>query len=43
MFKFLFRTPQSVIKKELQRYVDMEYAPQDRAAAFEKLLREAIR
>ena len=39
MFKRLFtRRPQA---KEIRRYVEMEYAPAEREAAFDRLMREA--
>jgi hypothetical protein len=43
MFKFLFGPRQSTIREGLQRYVDMEFAPSDRAAALERLMQEAMR
>ena len=41
MFKFLFRISDRKLKEGLQRYVELEYRIGDRAAAFERLLKEA--
>jgi hypothetical protein len=43
MFKFLFGPSQSTIRAGLQRYVDMEFKPSDRAEALERLMAEATR
>ncbi len=43
MFKFLFGPSQATIRAGLQRYVDTEYKPSDRAAALERLYEEATR
>jgi hypothetical protein len=43
MFKFLFGPRQSTIRAGLQRYVDMEFKPSDRAEALERLMAEASR
>jgi hypothetical protein len=43
MFKFLFRPSRATIRAGLQRYVDMEYRPADRPAAFARLFNEATR